>query len=188
MRSRIALAVAGLAAVAAVSMVAVTLASAGGTPSSTSNSLGRWAESLPPGPPSLAEDTTLGSGPQHIILIENENQGRSQTIDVGDPGISPGDYTVFRDPLYDQDQQKKQGNLTVQCIDLFAVFLCHGNVELAGRGKIAFNGTAPPYPAFLLPLTGGTKEFEHATGEIRVTIGVPGEGLDTIDVDFDPVG
>src|SRR5205814_8640095 len=133
MRKRVALAVAGLAAAAAASVLAVTFAAAGGA---SQPQLGRWGQGLPVTPGTAPENTTLGGTGQIITLFEDETQGKSQVIDVGPSGPSPGDYVVFRDPLYyDQAEQQKAGNMTVQCTDLFAVDLCHGNAELASRGK-----------------------------------------------------
>jgi len=178
MRRRIAVVAAILLIAAAVSLVAVTLASAG---HSAPSSFGRWGQGLPPS--ASAESTNLGTSTQRIQVIENENLGQSQFIDVGDAGPSSGDYIVFRDPLFDAGQTQKVGDVNVQCIDIFLAALCHGNLHIsADKGKIAFEGTVPGLPKVLLSVTGGTAEFEHASGQMKLEVGVPGPGLDTITV------
>jgi hypothetical protein len=177
MRRRVAFTAAGLAAAGAASLLAVTLASAG---HSSGNPIGRWSEGAPPTVQAVSEDTDLGSQGETLVLIENENQGQSEFIDVGEPGFSPGDYNVFRDPLYDDNQQQIVGYVNAQCMFIFARFVCHGVVELTDRGKITFEGSLGRSRRFLLALTGGAHEFKTVDGQVRIATGTPSPGFDTL--------
>src|SRR5689334_17144934 len=104
-----------------------------------------------------------------VIDLYDQSTSQNFYVDTGPSDFSPGDYIVFHDNLLTADQSSQVGFLDVTCMFLFDKALCHGTATLKGRGKITFEGTSPAndHP-FLLAVTGGTREFQTAGGQIRV--------------------
>lgn len=62
-------------------------------------------------------------------------------VDVGRRGDSPGDYGVFRDPVFSSTGERI-GTIDVQCIAAYSDH-CQGSIRLPGRGQITFAGISP---------------------------------------------
>lgn len=95
--------------------------------------------------------------------------------DVGRPGESPGDSIVFTDKLYQNGE--RVGRDTVRCdlkratqrvfmMQCFATLVFKGRGDLTAQGQVTYtrNSTMPPR----LAITGGTREFRGASGEMEV--------------------
>ena len=90
------------------------------------------------------------------------------------------------DDLLTADQSQQVGGLDVTCMFFFDVANCHGTATLKAHGKITFEGTSPASDRpFLLALTGGTREFQAARGQIRVA---PVAGTDDAQVTIKLIG
>ncbi len=88
-------------------------------------------------------------------------------VDVGRKGDSPGDYGVFRDPIYNS-KGDRIGTIDVECIAAYAD-QCHGSIRIVGRGQITFDGITPlgRDPDFFA-VTGGTGVYTGVGGELKV--------------------
>jgi hypothetical protein len=148
-------------------------AALGGTTASGGPSGARWgaAFAAAPGAAAQAADDGASTDLRGRSVLELFDQGTDDNtfVDTGSSGFSPGDYIVFRDNLLTADQSQQVGDLNVTCMFLFDVANCHGTATLKGRGKLTFEGTSPTSDRpFLLAITGGTREFQTARGQIRV--------------------
>jgi hypothetical protein len=89
-------------------------------------------------------------------------------VDVGAPGLSIGDASVFRDQLLDA-KGRTVGEEAGTCLvtDVVATgvqTLCNGGVVLRG-GQIEFQGVATNAPRKTLAVVGGTGRYRGVTGE-----------------------
>ena len=85
--------------------------------------------------------------------------------------FSPGDTYGFRDPLLNESGNDRVGQVHVSCTVSFGENdICGGAIRVGGRGKITFYGTVPVTERlnFLLAVTGGTRDFRGARGQMRV--------------------
>jgi hypothetical protein len=154
-----------IAAAAAAALGAVSIPAAGG---SSGDPLGPWASGAP-WPPE-PEAAPLSGGGREFMFFEEEVD--STFVDVGEAGVSPGDYTVFHSELHAWPpiDPSQEGDLHAVCTVGFRRATCHGTLDLFDRGvgKITFEGDVPKSDRFLLALTGGTRDFRAARGEMRV--------------------
>jgi hypothetical protein len=157
----------------------------GGASASGGSSSARWGAAFAgaPGASAQAAGDDGAAADLHgrsVIELYDQSTGENEFIDVGASGFSPGDYIVFHDNLLTADRSQQVGDLDVTCMFLFDVANCHGTATLKGRGKITFEGTSPTSDRpFLLAITGGTREFQTARGQIRVA---PVAGTDDANV------
>jgi hypothetical protein len=89
-------------------------------------------------------------------------------VDVGAPGISIGDASVFRDQLLDA-RGRRVGEEAGTCLitDVAAdgvQTLCNGGIVLRD-GQIEFQGVATNAPSKTLAVVGGTGRYRGASGE-----------------------
>jgi hypothetical protein len=145
----------------------------GGATASGGSSGARWGAAFAgaPGAAAAAADDEAAAdlGGRSVLELYDRATSENTYVDTGPSGFSPGDYLVFRDDLLTADQSQQVGDLNVTCMFFFDVANCHGTATLKGRGKITFEGTSPASDRpFLLALTGGTREFQTARGQIRV--------------------
>jgi len=148
-------------------------AALGGTVASGGSSSARWGAAFAGAPGAAASTADEGASAdlqgRSVIRLYDRATSENTFVDTGPTGFSPGDYLVFHDELLAADQSQQVGDLDVTCMFLFDVANCHGTATLKGRGKITFEGTSPASDRpFLLALTGGTREFQTARGQIRV--------------------
>src|SRR4051794_26631096 len=160
------LVVGGIAVLGAAAAIGSGTASGGSTSP-------RWGAAFAgaPGASAAADDGAAAAAMTGKQVIELYDQATDENafVDVGPPDFSPGDYVVFHDNLLTADRSQQVGDLNVTCMFFFGNANCHGTATLKGRGKITFEGTSPANDRpFLLALTGGTREFQTARGQIRV--------------------
>lgn len=107
--------------------------------------------------------------PWKVIRLDEVFTDAFTFIDVGEPGESPGDYGVFRDPVAIPSSGKVVGTVDVQCIAAYAD-QCRGAVSLDGRGQITFDGVTPlGVDPDRFAVTGGTGEFVGVGGSLTVS-------------------
>jgi hypothetical protein len=88
-------------------------------------------------------------------------------VDVGRKGDSPGDYGVFRDPVFNT-KGEKVGTIDVQCIAAYAD-QCQGSIRIVGRGQITFAGITPlGRDPDHYAITGGTGSFTGVGGILKI--------------------
>jgi len=102
-----------------------------------------------------------------IVVIQKDT--RSQFIDLGDPGPSPGDIVVFASDLFSKDERSQVGDLDIQCINNFdRRAVCVGIFTLAGKGQISVDAL-PRFPEAVEGIvTGGNGLFSNARGEADI--------------------
>ena len=167
-----------IVAVAAVSLGAISMATAGSPQDSISwgfrdgvapsGPLGEGQETESAG--AVDGESGRGSRGERIVLLQREG-GDFFFVDVLEDDFSPGDTYGFHDPLRDEEDTERIGELHVVCTAHFDEDVCGGTIRLGGRGKITFDGTVPATPEpldFLLAVTGGTRDFRAARGQMRV--------------------
>jgi hypothetical protein len=149
-------------------------AALGGASASGGSTSARWGAAFA-GAPGASAQAAADEGAaadlhgRSVIELYDQSTGQEAFVDVGPSGFSPGDYIVFHDLLLTADRSQQVGDLDVTCMFMFDVANCHGTATLKGRGKITFEGTSPTTDRpFLLAITGGTREFQTARGQIRV--------------------
>lgn len=114
----------------------------------------------------------------NLTLISVSDQYKQ--VDVGPKGDSLGDQMVFSDKLYEDSGSNQIGTLDGFCV------LTHVNKQkkaitqecvitltlpkghLTGQGVIRFSA-ATAHDAFPIAITGGTSNYDHASGEAHVT-------------------
>jgi hypothetical protein len=90
-------------------------------------------------------------------------------IDVGDPGVSIGDYVVFQDPVQDFHSGDALGYMDVQCFVGYSD-LCRGSITLTNDGQIEFEGANPSgVKTTRYGITGGTGIYADVRGKLVVT-------------------
>ena len=167
-----------IAALAALSLGGISMATAGAPRDRIS-----WgfrdpvAPIAPPGKGEGAEsaggvdgESASGSRGEQIVLLQRGGEDFF-FVDVLEEDFSPGDTYGFRDPLRDEEDTERVGELHVVCTAHFGEDVCGGTIRLGGRGKITFDGTVPVTAGpldFVLAITGGTRDFRAARGQMRV--------------------
>jgi len=88
-------------------------------------------------------------------------------VDVAPKGDSPGDYGVFKDPVFTSGGVRI-GTIDVQCIAAYSD-QCDGSVRLPGRGQITFAGITPlGSDPDHFAVTGGTGHFAGVGGTVVI--------------------
>jgi hypothetical protein len=109
-----------------------------------------------------------------IKLVETSDTPNLTFIDLGKPGLSPGDNVVTSDKVA-YANGRPAGVMTQACtltepgVNLLAsTFECYGSIALAD-GTITNSGPfLPNAPEQSIAVTGGTGEFATARGEVSV--------------------
>jgi len=166
-----------IVALAALSLGGISMATAGSERDSIS-----WgfrdgvARSAPPAKGeadsegAVGDESVRGSRGERIVLLQRGGEDFF-FVDVLEEDFSPGDTYGFHDPLRDEEDTERAGELHVVCTAHFGEDVCGGTIRLGGRGKITFDGTVPVTAEplnFLLAITGGTRDFREARGQMRV--------------------
>lgn len=123
---------------------------------------------------------------------QNDGKGRTLTVltktredtvvDVGEQGPSQGDTRVVNAPLYDKSGKHKVGRLDVYCVttdpadepdEKATMAQCTKTYtlrsgEITTQGESAFPKLPAPPPRSLNAVTGGTKKYEGARGEVSL--------------------
>lgn len=86
-------------------------------------------------------------------------------VDVGEPGLSLGDYPVFHDLLFSHDEQVGDEGGTCPIVDVSQGLIhCTGTIRLSG-GQITFQGLTTTAPTKQFAITGGTGRYQDASGQ-----------------------
>jgi hypothetical protein len=107
------------------------------------------------------------AGARTLVFIQ-EATGNEAFVDVPPGGESVGDSFIFRDRLEDPRTRAHVGSLSVQCTLVFFTINCEGTAIIFDRGKITLSGNVPDTPRFAVAITGGTREFRAARGQVFV--------------------
>jgi hypothetical protein len=117
--------------------------------------------------PSAAE--VQAAAARSLTFLQEETQN-SAFVDVGPRDESVGDSFIFRDRLLNPRTNAHVGSLSVQCTLAFFSTECTGTAIVFDRGKITLAGNVPGSGSrFAVAITGGTREFRAARGQVLVT-------------------
>ena len=110
-----------------------------------------------------------GSGGESFTVVSTSL--RSQEIDVGPAGESPGDYFIEKAALWNEAETDRVGLDIVKCtLDFGTSAICTVATRFFGRGQLTGTGVVDfTSQSFLFPVTGGTGDFRDVTGQVRVT-------------------
>lgn len=160
--------IAALLVTGAVAAIGVTLAQGGSRQAPDQTRWGTAVDTTVQAEASAPAAVPAGASRLNLVEVFSPN---FSDIDVGEPGFSPGDYNVFDDPLFDDDQTQRVGKLHASCLITTSTDLCRATLEVTKgdlRGKVTLDGTAGE-PPFLLAITGGTGDFRKLRGQARLT-------------------
>ena len=123
-----------------------------------------------PGRPvdSMAKAQRLAGGRDNNTLTLVTEVKRSREVDLGRKGFSTGDFFVFEETVYNGRGGTVIGKDTVRCEAGIRTFSCEATIKLDGRGKIRVAGAFFSRRDIVLPVTGGTKNFSEAGGQLKV--------------------
>jgi hypothetical protein len=109
-----------------------------------------------------------GSGGESFTVVSTTQ--RSQEIDVGAAGESPGDYFIDKSVLWN-GAEERVGFGVVKCtLDFDTTAICTVALRFFGRGQLTGTGLVDfTSQSFTFPITGGTRDFRDVTGQVRVT-------------------
>ena len=105
---------------------------------------------------------------------------QSELVDVGASCDSPCDYFIEKAALWNEAETDRVGSDVVKCtLDFGTMALCTAALRFAGRGQLTGTGLVDfTSKSFSVPITGGTGDFRHVTGQVRVTPIKDGEILE----------
>ena len=178
MSKRVLALAAAVGALAALSLGGISMATAGSPADSISWGRGGAAPAATQGKGEGAESAAAADGEsgdrghrgERIVVLQRAGADFFY-VDVLEEDFSPGDTFGFRDPLRDEEDTERVGQVRVVCTAHFGEDVCGGAIHLGGRGDITFDGTVPVTAGplrFLLAITGGTRDFRDARGQMRV--------------------
>ena len=108
-----------------------------------------------------------------------------QQVDVGAPGTSAGDEFILGGRLRNLADTETRGHSSDVCTvlsDSGAPLHCVSVVWLSG-GTLELAGAASGGPNFRLAITGGTRAYDTARGEVIASPGANGNEVLTFDID-----
>ncbi|MEJ7743228.1 MAG: hypothetical protein WKF73_12125 [Nocardioidaceae bacterium] len=117
---------------------------------------------------SIAQAQRLAGGNDNNTLTLVTEEERSRAVDLGEKGFSTGDFFVFEETVYAARGRRVVGEDTVRCEFGIRTFNCEATIKLGGRGKITVAGAFFSDRDIALPITGGTKNFSEAGGQLKV--------------------
>jgi hypothetical protein len=86
-------------------------------------------------------------------------------VDVGEPNLSLGDYTVFHDQLFSHGERVGDEGGTCPIVDVDQGLIhCTGTIRLSG-GQITYQGLTTTAPTKHLAITGGTGRYQDVSGQ-----------------------
>jgi hypothetical protein len=101
-------------------------------------------------------------------------------VDVGAPGLSLGDYTVFHDQLFAHGMRVGDDGGTCPIVDVSQGLIhCTGTIRLAA-GQLTFQGLTTTAPTKHVAITGGTGRYQDASGQGRLVEFGNGKGSLTL--------
>ena len=148
----------------------VTLTVASASPDKRTSKIASWARGASSQAPAHAGAPNAPQGAETFTV--RERQTRARFVDTGPKGDSTGDYFLFRSDLYMNGQ--RVGTDNVKCTLSFRLAQCEAVGSFngqggIGRGQIAVAGVAYNRNPFVLPITGGTRAWFGAGGQVVVT-------------------
>lgn len=116
---------------------------------------------------------SAGPGEETFIVIAKVL--KAHDVDLDPAGESPGDVVVIKDALWDEGETRRVGSDWIECtLDFGTTAICTASIRISGRGNLTGTGAIDvTAQAFSFPITGGTRDFRHVTGDIRVTFESP---------------
>ena len=110
-----------------------------------------------------------GSGAESFTVVSTSQH--FQEIDVGAAGESPGDFFIEKDVLWNEAETDRVGSNVVKCtLDFGTTAICTVAFRFFGRGQLTGTGLVDfASQTFSFPITGGTRDFQDVTGQVRVT-------------------
>ncbi len=128
--------------------------------------LQRWGQAAGGTTVTASEPNLPGA---RVVVLREVYTDAVTFIDVGDPGVSIGDYVIFQDPVQDYHSGQALGYLDVQCFVGYSD-LCKGTITLTGDGQIEFEGANPSgVKTTRYAITGGTGIYADVRGKVIVT-------------------
>ena len=123
-----------------------------------------------------AQDVSGGNQASETIVLYSETQV-FRSVDVGPRGFSVGDQDIFVDRLYDNATKTHlvgRDRVIAEWLPASHVMV-QLEYTLQGRGKLVAAGTLNFGPTFetrgdVLAITGGTGDFAHASGWVRLSV------------------
>jgi hypothetical protein len=101
-------------------------------------------------------------------------------VDVGEPNLSLGDYTVFHDRLFSGGQRVGDEGGTCPIVDVNQGLIhCTGTIRLSG-GQITFQGLTTTAPTKHVAITGGTGRYQDVSGQATLVEFGNGRGSLTV--------
>ncbi len=121
-----------------------------------------------PGRPvdSITQGQRLARGANTLTVVTEEI--RSREVNLGGKGFTTGDFFVFEEAVYSERGRRVVGEDTVRCELGIRTFNCEATVKLDGRGKITVSGALFGRQDIAIPVTGGTRNFSAARGQLKV--------------------
>ena len=113
-----------------------------------------------------AKSAAARQGTQVLAVLEIEE--RSDFVDVGDSGESPGDYFLFESRLMTPDGSTHVGRDSGKCTLGTRTFVCDATASIFHKGKIAVYGAFFAEADAKLPVIGGTGRYRDAGGTLTV--------------------
>ena len=101
-------------------------------------------------------------------------------VDVGEPNLSLGDYTVFHDRLFSGGKRVGDEGGTCPIVDVSQGLIhCTGTIRLSG-GQITFQGLTTTAPTKHVAITGGTGRYQDVSGQATLVEFGNGRGSLTV--------
>jgi len=106
-------------------------------------------------------------GPVRTITVI-EKSGNGQYIDLGKKGFSVGDEFIIRSTFWNLARTERVGSNHGYCVVVSRKLAqCSGTARLHG-GTLAYAGASANKSTFTIAITGGTRAFESAEGQVTV--------------------
>ena len=109
-----------------------------------------------------------GSGAESFTVVSTTQH--SQEIDVGAAGESPGDFFIDKSALWNEAEERVGSDVVKCTLDFGTTGICTVALRFFGRGQLTGTGLVDfTSQSFSFPITGGTRDFQDVTGQVRVT-------------------
>ncbi len=112
---------------------------------------------------------TAAVGPVGATLRLVQRAPQVASVDLGAPGVSPGDALVFRSDLFDQTNTEQVGDLNITCTQMIGPEnLCRGIFTLTDLGRLSVDAL-PVFPQPTVGIVnGGSGAFQLSRGEVHI--------------------
>lgn len=159
-------------AAALVVCIVATLAVASASPTRRGTGVakaGQWGRTVSSADLARAKAPAAPQGAETFTVKERETGFKFVNTDGSN--FTTGDYFLFRDKLLRNGQQVGTDN--IKCTASFRLILCEAAFSFngsggIGRGQIAADGVVYNRNPFIVPITGGTREFSGTGGQVVI--------------------